>query len=169
MPLKLNVGIQKKHGLPNYSSVSTGCFIELELEQSLIVDDPEGFHDRVRRTYAACREAVETELARHLHGNPATLAPDGAPDDEATAGSRPSANRRGADNRPASRKQLAYIEKLAGQIHDFDRRQLEALSDQLFGKLPTDLSCLHASNLIVVLQDLQAGRIDIDTAMSRAA
>jgi hypothetical protein len=113
MPLKLNVGIQKKHGLPNYSSVSSGCSIELELDQSLLLDDPAEFQDRVRRTYAACREAVETELARQLNGEPTDPAADGPTAAEATGGSRCSAGRRSADDRPASRKQLAYIEKLA--------------------------------------------------------
>jgi hypothetical protein len=169
MPLKLNVGIQKKQGLPNYSSVSTGCFIELELDQSLLVDDPEKFRDRVRRTYAACREAVEAELARQLHNQLTDPATDGAAAADASGGSRPSASRRGADARPASRKQLAFIEKLAGQIEDFDQQQLAALSDHLCGAPPTNLSCLSASNLIAVLQDLQTGRLDIDTALSRAA
>jgi hypothetical protein len=101
MPLKLSVGIRKKHGLPNYSSVGAGCHIELELDQSLLVDDPEGFHDRVRRTYAACREAVEAELARQLIGDPAVAA-DGfmsnghPPDNSSAAGER-----RTADDKPA--------------------------------------------------------------------
>ena len=169
MPLKLSVGIQKKHGLPNYSSVSTGCSIELELDQSLLLDDPEQFRDRVRRTYAACREAVETELARQLNGNPTDQVTVGDAVADACGGSRRSAHRRGADERPASRKQLAYIEKLTGQIPDFNQQQLATLCDQLVGKPPADLSCLGASTLIAVLQDLQAGRVDLDTAFHRAA
>jgi hypothetical protein len=169
MPLKLNVGIQKKHGLPNYSSVSTACFIELELDQSLLVDDLVAFQNRVQRTYAACREAVETELARQLNGNLTDPAGNGAMAPDGSRGPRPSRSRRGAEHRPASRKQLAYIEKLAGQIPDFNQQQLAAISDHLFGRPPTDLSCLGASTLIAVLQDLQTGRIDIETALSRAA
>jgi hypothetical protein len=83
--------------------------------------------------------------------------------------SRRSARRLGADERPASRKQLAYIEKLTGQILDFNQQQLVTLCDQLVGKPPADLSCLGASTLIAVLQDLQAGRVDLDTALNRAA
>jgi hypothetical protein len=82
---------------------------------------------------------------------------------------RTTSRRRAADDRPASRKQLAYIETLAGQIPDFNQQQLAAISDHLFGRPPTDLSCLGASTLIAVLQDLQAGRIDIASALSRAA
>ena len=167
MPLKLNVGIQKKHGLPNYSSVGAGCHIELELDQSLLADDPDGFHDRVRRTYAACREAVEAELARQVAG-------DGAATLDASAGltseSRSADGEfRSADVHPASRRQLGYIQKLASQIRDFDDRRLVDLADHLFGKSPAELSCLEASKVIDLLQDLKAGRIDLNAALDRAA
>jgi hypothetical protein len=169
MPLKLHVGIQKKHGLPRYSSVSAACSLELELDQSLLGDDPERFQDRVRRTYAACREAVETEMARQLNGNSDGSAATEAPLDEVSGGSHLTGGRRAAENRRASRKQTAYIEKLAGQIAGFDEPRLAALSERLFGKLPTGLSGLDASRLIGILQDLKEGRIDIDAASHRAA
>ncbi len=170
MPLKLNVGIQKKHGLPNYSSVGATCHVELELDQSLLVDDLDGFHDRIRRTYAACRDAVEAELNRQLAGDadcaavgefPINGHSSGRP---FTAGERPS-----ADFRPASRRQIGYVEKLTSQIRDLDDGQLEALTNHLFGKPASELSCLEASNLIVVLRDLKAGRIDLEAAFDRAA
>ncbi len=167
MPLKLNVGIQKKHGLPNYSSVGAGCHIELELDQSLLAEDPEGFHDRVRRTYAACREAVEAELARQLAGD-ASVGHD-APDGPRSESLSLTGDGRSAVVHPASRRQTGYIQKLASQIRDFDDGQLAVLADRLFGKTPTDLSSLEASQLIVVLQDLKAGRIDLSAALDRAA
>jgi hypothetical protein len=139
------------------------------LDQSLLVDDPVTFQNRVQRTYAACREAVETELARQLSGDLTDPVATGAMAADGARGPRLSRSRRGADDRPASRKQLAYIEKLAGQIPDFNQQQLAAISDRLFGRPPTDLSSLGASTLIAVLQDLQAGRIDIETALSPAA
>ena len=37
------------------------------------------------------------------------------------------------------------------------------------GQPPTDLSSLEASQLIVVLQDLKAGRIDLSAALDHAA
>jgi hypothetical protein len=169
MPLKLHVGIQKKHGLPRYSSVSAACSVELELDHSLLVDDPQRFQDRVRRTYAACREAVETELARQLISNPDAPEANEALLDEGSGASHLSSDRCAAGIRPASRKQTAYIEKLAGQIPGFNEPQLTALCDQLSGKLPSGLSCLDASRLIGILQDLKEGRIDLDTAFHRAA
>jgi hypothetical protein len=141
MPLKLSVGIQKKQGLPNYSSVGAGCHIELELDQSLLADDPEGFHDRVRRTYAACREAVEAELARQVAGDaPATLDASRSPTSESLSAD---GEGRSADVHSASRRQLGYIQKLARQIRDFDDRQLAALAEHLFGKSTGEFSSLN--------------------------
>ena len=64
MPLKLNVGLQKKLGLPDYGSIGATCHVEIELSASAL-DDPEGFRRQVRGAYAACTRAVEEELAQH--------------------------------------------------------------------------------------------------------
>jgi hypothetical protein len=103
MPLKLNVGIQKKHGLPNYGSVGAACHVELELDQSLLVDDLDGFHDRIRRTYAACRDAVDAELSRQLVGDADCHAAGTFPANGHSSG-RPftAEERSGAVSRPAS-------------------------------------------------------------------
>jgi hypothetical protein len=170
MPLKLNVGIQKKHGQPNYSSVGASCHVELELDQSLLVDDLDGFHDRIRRTYAACRDAVEAELNRQLAGD-ADCALAGAYPTSGHSSGRPftAGELRGVDLRPASQRQIDYIEKLASQIRDLDDGQFEALTNHLFGKPASEMSCLEASNLIVVLQDLKSGRLDLEDALDCAA
>ena len=90
MPLKLNVGLMKKIGQPRYGSLCASCHLEIELEGSLLESDADAFRDRVRRTFAVCRRAVETELAvgdvRRLDSPPATLeeaAGDAAGDAEA--------------------------------------------------------------------------------------
>ena len=64
MPLRLNVGVSKKLGLPEYSSVGATCNLELEVESRLLETDLEGFHARVRDAYVACHQAVNDELAR---------------------------------------------------------------------------------------------------------
>ena len=45
MPLRLNVGVSKKLGLPGYSSIGASCNLEVELENGLLLD-PAGFRDR---------------------------------------------------------------------------------------------------------------------------
>jgi hypothetical protein len=62
--LKLNVGISKKIGLPDYGSLGTTCNVEVEVDGRLIFDDLEGFHQKVRQAYVACAQAVNDELAR---------------------------------------------------------------------------------------------------------
>jgi hypothetical protein len=64
MPLSLRVGLNKKIGLPNYSSLGASCHVEIELESQLLNRDPEGFQGEVRRAYAACASALQEELAR---------------------------------------------------------------------------------------------------------
>ena len=64
MPMKLNVGVSQKVGLPNYGSVGASCNLEMELDASLLEKDLDGFHDRIRGAYVAAHQAVHDELAR---------------------------------------------------------------------------------------------------------
>ena len=63
MPLRLNVGISKKLGLPAYSSIGASCNLDLELENG-VLRDPAGFRDQVRGAFAAAQRAVDDELDR---------------------------------------------------------------------------------------------------------
>ena len=63
MPLRLNVGVSKKLGLPAYSSIGASCNLEVELETGLL-RDLAGFRDRVQGAFLAAQQAVDDELAR---------------------------------------------------------------------------------------------------------
>jgi hypothetical protein len=64
MPLKLNVGVSRKVGMPDYGSVGASCNLEMELDAGLLEKDLDGFHARIRGAYVAAHQAVHDELAR---------------------------------------------------------------------------------------------------------
>src|SRR5262245_6293222 len=64
MPLKVNVGLSKKIGLPHYGSLGVSCHVEVELDSTLLFADPEAFQAKVKRAYVACDQVVSDEILR---------------------------------------------------------------------------------------------------------
>ena len=62
MGIKVNVGLAKKIGQPDYGSLGATCNVEFELDGGFDNGSSEHFHDAVRRAYGACRQAVEAEI-----------------------------------------------------------------------------------------------------------
>jgi hypothetical protein len=162
MPLKLNIGLSKKVGLPDYGSLGASCHVEVELDGSLLQQDPEAFHRHVRNAYVACSQAVNDELARHLEhsGNASNGNRNGSRVENANGGSGTQGNghsdtnysngngRNGSSRgagRAATASQARAIRAIAG-------RQRIELGDLLAGRYgvsrPEDLSISEASNLI---------------------
>ena len=158
MPLRLNVGVSKKIGLPEYSSVGATCNLEVELDSGLL-DDLDGFHDRVRDTYVACHQAVNDELAR-LQGPTAAPANGPAPSVNGHGSHNGSpAHTNGSRSRPAGTsgrppkgatpRQVQAILTIARRLET----DLEGLLRDDYGvERPEDLSLAEASTLIDTLK-----------------
>jgi hypothetical protein len=169
MPLKLNVGLSKKIGQPNYGSLGASCNMEVELDSLLLHNDVEGFHHRVRQAFTACRQAVQDELSR-LSGPTADIDDAGHDATTTSNGNHAEAQTGGAGSGyRVTRKQLEYAQLLAGQIRGLGVRRLEAFADRLFSKPLADLSSVEGSGLIDELKAIKAGVIELDEILNEAA
>ncbi len=185
MPMKLNVGLAKKIGQPDFGSLGASCNVEVELDGSLLRNDLEAFHNHVRNAFTACRQAVHDELARnqdqpatngtaaHVASAPAASRSNG---NAAQAGNGTNGNgnvngngTNGNGAHSASLKQMEYIQQLARQIKGLGVRRLETIAERMFGKPVAGLTSLDASGLIDTLKAIKSGDINLDNALSGAA
>lgn len=153
MPLRLNVGVSKKVGLPAYSSIGASCNLEVELESGLL-RDLAGFHDQVRDAFIAAKQAVNDELVR-LQAQ-ADAQPRQGPIAETLDGHRhdgPAGNGRvmprveaprPRPGKPATPSQVRAIVTIARRQH----ADLDGLLCELNVTRPEELSLAEASKLI---------------------
>ena len=177
MPLKLNIGLCRKIGQPDFGSVGATCNVELEIDQGLLEHDLESFHAKVNGAYVACSQAINDELARQ-QGPSASPAPatssngngNGHGSQQAYNGGNGSGDGSNGRGRHVTDKQLAYVRQLAGQIDALGTRRLDPLANRLYGKTATELSSFEGSQLIDALKEIKAGRTalpaDLDGATS---
>jgi hypothetical protein len=160
MPMKLNVGVSRKVGMPDYGSVGASCNLEMELDSGLLEKDLDGFHARIRGAYVAAHQAVHDELARlqvpvdtsaerPSSKHTGTLARNGDTREEGNGSSPRIQVDRSRVRKPATPSQVKAILAIA-------RRQnidLGRLQQQEYGvERPEDLTIRQASDLIDLLK-----------------
>ncbi len=136
MPLRLEVGLQQKVGLPDYGSLGAACHVELELDSQLLDRNPDAFRQEVEKAFATCRHAVQAELNRHKP------APATSPGSSSTTNGR---SKSSPGPRRATPSQLRALRAIATR-QQFD---LAADLERRFGiAQPEDLDLQQASRLI---------------------
>jgi hypothetical protein len=176
MPMKLNVGVCRKIGQPDYGSLGASCDVQLELSDALIFDDPNAFQQRVRQAYAACERAVDEQLGMSQQPNGSGNGHAQGQRPESTAQHNGNGNGNGSNGnghsgngaRTASEKQLTDARQLSGQNKGLGIRKLETLAQTMFGKPLAGLTSLDASGLIDCLKDIKDGAIDLQAALNGA-
>ncbi len=63
MPLKLNIGLSRKVGQPNFGSRQASIGLEVELDASMLTE-PELLQEQVGMLYSFAERAIETELSQ---------------------------------------------------------------------------------------------------------
>ncbi len=142
--IKLNAGVSRKVGEPNYGSRGATVNVELELESSA-AQDAHLLHDRIRRLFAIAREAVAEELGLSMQtGAPSQTAPPPA--------SQPVvANGNGNSVRHASDAQIRAINAICNRLG----LDPHAESHHRLGRSIQDLTLPEASTLIDQLKQVQ--------------
>ena len=156
MAMKIDVGVCKKVGLPDYGSAGSHCNITLEADIS-VLNDPDEFQRRVHHAYGLCRQAVKNELARLGGKAEAQQERTTPPPKTEYRNSKPPASERNDNRFFASEKQMKFIGQLCRGIKGLDNKRLDAYCEQEFGKSSSQLSAQDASKLIDALKDAKEG------------
>lgn len=138
--IRLNCGVSRKVGQPDYGSRGATVNVELELESSA-AQDAHVLHDRIRHLFAVARDAVAEELG--LSTQPSGPAP-----------AQPSVANGNGSVRPASEAQIRAINAISSRLG----LDPHAESHRRLGRGIQDLTLPEASSLIDQLKALQDGQ-----------
>ena len=145
MAVKLSVGLQKKLGLPGYSSIGASCHVEFEVDSSMIESNLDGFHNKVNGAFAACQQAVNEQLA-HQQGAVPKINGHSRPQLNGHTNGQPDRQMQGR----ATQSQLRTIFAMARN----KRLDPQKLVHERFDRyVPEDLTIKEASRLIDELKD----------------
>jgi hypothetical protein len=144
MPLRTNVGVNRKVADNNYGSRGASVNLEIELDSSLI-QEPERLQDRIRQVFRLARQSVDEELARQIedHGH-----------DNSRASASNGNGQSRSNGRTATASQVRAIRAIASR-QKLDLAQ--TLQDRFGTDRPDDLSISEASALIDELKGTANG------------
>ena len=163
MPLKLNVGLSKKIGLPDYGSLGASTNLELELDAG-VIGDPDRLRQQIRHLFGLVKTSIEEELGgqqpvpQNGHGNGHGRDPhangngNGHSHSDAShaSGGNGHGSRLPTNGRAATNSQVRAIRAIAGR----QRLDLGQLLGSRFNlQRPEDLSLADASALIDELKN----------------
>ena len=152
MAAKLSVGLQKKLGLPGYSSIGASCHVEFEVETSLMESNLDGFHQKVHSVYSACQQAINEQLARYQSKSPNFNDPSRP---QLNVHINPTAQQVRQESSRATRNQIRSIFAIA-RNQGLDPLQIVRTRFNL--DLPEDLTIREASSLI---DELKHGTVEV--------
>ena len=157
MPMKLNVGLSRKVGEPNYGSRGASVNLELELDNSLI-EQPERLRDRIRQLYQLAKASVDEELNANAQ-EPADGVSNGHSFDRYRTNGNGNGTRNGhAANGQGLRQATSSQVKAIHAIASRNRIDVSRLVQDRFNvQRPDDLSISDASTLIDELKSAQTG------------
>jgi hypothetical protein len=142
MAMKINVGLQKKVGQPNYGSLGASCQIEFEMDSTLLESNMDGFHDRVNGAFLACRQAVNLQLRQQESERAAA----------STTSMQKQLPERQCDHNPEPQRSGTVTPNQLKAIYGMARRQrieLQKLVHERFDRyVPEDLTIREASDLL---------------------
>lgn len=156
MAVKLSVGLQQKVGQPDYGSLGASCYLEFEIDRSLLESDRDGFQQQVRSAFAACQKSVNDQLAQQS-GHSSSNGNGHAGNNSSRNGhSHTNGNGNGARQEvsSATQSQVRAIFAIAR------RQQVDPATvarERFNVERPEDLSIREASTLIDELKSAQTG------------
>lgn len=156
MPLRLNIGLNKKVGEANYGSRGASVNLEIELDSQLVAD-PGKLQERIRQCFGMVRASLDEELSGG-NGNAAT-SNSNANGQNSNGNGNGNGNGRFAGNQRSGGRQATQSQIKA--IHAICRRQRIDLSaflqERFHVQRPDDLSIQDASSVIDELKSSATG------------
>jgi len=159
MPVTLNVGVSRKLGLPDYSSVGASCTLQFELDPLVLREEPT-VQSRIQEAFEICSRAIENQLSTHKATEmPRLSAPADRLSEEAEHEQVPLATTR----------QLDFVDHLARQIRQLGYQRLKLLTEHLYGRPLAELTAAQASQLIDLLKEMRAGTRSVEDSLPQPA